>query len=264
MKYFEMYRPEKSYFSPVGERQDREWIAEKRPAMLEIPYIVEVDSTGEVMLGYWPAGHLRGLHGIAPELSDAEALAAIGAIENAPPEAPLPDATERLAAAQEYSNMMQYEDVAIGVLALNAERGLWSPAMAQTGIATIAATLSDDDALALQPLVKEWSEVVAAGGTLKANEPFSHGGQLYRAVQDTTPQAHQEPGATGMLAVYRPVEESHAGTLEDPVPFRTGLACEKDKYYTEAGVLYKCTRDYDGSTGHSPAQLVGHYFMIWE
>jgi hypothetical protein len=29
----------------------------------------------------------------------------------------------------------------------------------------------------------------------------------------------------------------HAGTQEDPIPFKTGLACEKDKYYTDVDVL---------------------------
>lgn len=62
-----------------------------------------------------------------------------------------------------------------------------------------------------------------------------HSGQCYRVVQEVIPIESQPPGADGMLAVYRPVDKRHAGTLEDPIPWVSGMDCFKDKYYAHDG-----------------------------
>lgn len=100
-----------------------------------------------------------------------------------------------------------------------------------------------DDAAALQMpgLFKTWEEALTAGAALSANTIIACGDKLYRVVQDsTTPQSHQRPDGEGMLAVYRPIDQVHAGTQADPIPFVNGMDTEAEKYYSYNGKVYLC------------------------
>lgn len=64
--------------------------------------------------------------------------------------------------------------------------------------------------------------------------------QLYRVVQETIkPLESQPPHGEGMLAVYRPIEVAHAGTLDDPIPWVHGMDCLEGKYFSYEGGIYK-------------------------
>lgn len=100
-----------------------------------------------------------------------------------------------------------------------------------------------DDAAALQMpgLFKTWEEALTAGAALSANTIIACGDKLYRVVQDsTTPQSHQRPDGEGMLAVYRPIDKTHAGTKADPIPFVNGMDTTAEKYYSYNGKVYLC------------------------
>lgn len=105
------------------------------------------------------------------------------------------------------------------------------------------ADIPDNTALEMPDLFKTWDEVLAAGAQLEANTILNDSGQLYRVVQAVTPQEHQAPHDEGMLAIYRPIEPDHAGTLEDPIPYVYGMDTEKDKYYSYNDKVYLCNLD---------------------
>lgn len=65
-----------------------------------------------------------------------------------------------------------------------------------------------------------------------------YNGQLYRVEQEHVSQAHQPPGSTGMLAIYRPIMPEHAGTLNDPIPYVYGMDCYQGKYYSYNDKVY--------------------------
>lgn len=106
-----------------------------------------------------------------------------------------------------------------------------------------AADITDAEALAMPDMFRTWEEVLEAGEALEANTVLRIGRQLYRVVQQVTPQAHQRPDGEGMLAVYRPIDQSHAGTLEDPIPFIYGMDTTAGKYYSYGGKIYLCNAD---------------------
>ena len=103
-----------------------------------------------------------------------------------------------------------------------------------------ATDIPDEQALEMPDLFKSWDEVLAAGKELAANTVLNLDGQLYRVVQAVTPQAHQRPDSEGMLAIYRPIDKTHAGTQEDPIPFVYGMDTEQGKYYSYGGKTYLC------------------------
>ena len=90
-------------------------------------------------------------------------------------------------------------------------------------------------------------EALAAGATLAQNSIVNDGGTLYRVVSagGVIPQAHQPPHGEGMLAVYRPIDESHAGTLEDPIPWVYGMDCHAGVYFSYNGHIYQVAEGGD-------------------
>lgn len=103
-----------------------------------------------------------------------------------------------------------------------------------------ATDIPDEQALEMPDLFRTWDEVLAAGEQLEANTVLNLDGQLYRVVQPVTPQEHQRPDGEGMLAIYRPIDQTHEGTKEDPVPFVYGMDTEQGTYYSSGGKTYLC------------------------
>lgn len=101
-------------------------------------------------------------------------------------------------------------------------------------------TLSDADALTMPDILPTWQSYLDAGEQIPAGVCLMHNGQCYRQVQSAavTPQEHQPPGSEGMLAVYRPIEREHAGTLADPIPWVYGMDCIEGQYYSYNGHIY--------------------------
>lgn len=107
-----------------------------------------------------------------------------------------------------------------------------------------APTMTDNQALTMPDLFPTWEQVLEEGQPLKKDSILSDGGTLYRVVQDnTTPQAGQPPHGEGMLAVYRPIDQSHTGTAEDPIPWIYGMDCHEGTYYSYNGKTYLCKSD---------------------
>ena len=108
-----------------------------------------------------------------------------------------------------------------------------------------ATTITDTQALQMPDLFPAWEDLLAAGNKLEENTVLRDGSTLYRVVQagGVIPQEHQPPHGEGMLAVDRPIDEGHAGTLEDPIPWVYGMDCTAGTYYSYEGQTYLCKAD---------------------
>ena len=100
-------------------------------------------------------------------------------------------------------------------------------------------SMTDNEALSIQDMFPTFDEVI--GKPLTAGFKLQDGGKLYKVIQAHTAQADWKPSETP--ALYGLVTESHAGTLEDPIPYERNMVLEKGKYYTQYGVTYKCVTD---------------------
>ena len=106
-----------------------------------------------------------------------------------------------------------------------------------------AADLTDDAALKMAAVFPVWPSGTDGNGQYAEGQIVQHSDGLYRVMQPVAPQAHQPPDGEGMLAVYRPVSPSHAGTLEDPIPWVYGMDCTTGTYYSYNGTVYRCAGD---------------------
>lgn len=102
-----------------------------------------------------------------------------------------------------------------------------------------ATTISDEQALTMSSLFPEWK----TDTKYLEGQIVSRNDRLYHIEQDVTSLENQPPESKGMLAIYRPIDVEHSGTLEDPIPWIYGMDCYSGKYYTYNNEIYKCNGD---------------------
>ena len=118
--------------------------------------------------------------------------------------------------------------------------------------------VDDNTALRMAEFYPEWKDL--PGTTVdKAGFKFTHKGKLYKTIPEQHSfQADWVPGE-GTESLYARIDESHAGTLADPIPYSGNMALEAGKYYSQDGAVYLCTRDTVNPVYSALADLVGLY-----
>ena len=118
-------------------------------------------------------------------------------------------------------------------------------------------SINGNDALTARSMYSTFESII--GKTVKHGFKFTHGGKLWRTEQpEMTIQEHYAPGM-GTESLYSEICESHAGTLEDPIPYNGNMALESGKYYSQDGKVYRCTRDTGNPVYNALSELVGLY-----
>lgn len=116
-------------------------------------------------------------------------------------------------------------------------------------------TLAVDDNTALRMLAfyPEW----AAGAAYTVGHKVRRNGKLWRVVQAHTSQTGWEPENAASL--WEQINETHSGTVDDPIPYSGNMALTNSLYYMQDWVIYKCTRDTGNPVYHALSDLVGLY-----
>ena len=114
-------------------------------------------------------------------------------------------------------------------------------------------TVDDNTALRMTEFYPEWAE----NAEYTAEYKVQRNGKLWRALQAHTSQAGWEPENAASL--WTEICESHAGTLEDPIPYSGNMALESGKYYSQENKVYRCTRDTGNPVYNALSELVGLY-----
>lgn len=129
---------------------------------------------------------------------------------------------------------------------------------ASVALAAQKTDMTDQEALKTKDLQKPWK----AGEDVIAGDRRKHNGILYKCRQAHTTQADWTPDV--YQAGWEVIDEEHAGTQEDPIPYRTGMQLYNGKYYTEDGKLYLCNRDTGQAIYQNLADLVDIYVEVVE
>lgn len=124
------------------------------------------------------------------------------------------------------------------------------------------AVLTDAEALACKAIYYQWKDLVEAEFVAEKGYRFLHGEALYRVEQPTyTFVAHYVPGA-GTESLFVRIDEAHAGTAEDPIPYDGNMALEEGKHYSQGGVVYRCIWSTGIPVYHPLSELVGLYVEV--
>ena len=118
-------------------------------------------------------------------------------------------------------------------------------------------SLDDKDALECVCLYEKWD---GNGKEYIESKKLRHNGKLWRVKQTHTSQPDWIPGVAASL--FDEINETNAGTSDDPIPYSGSMALEKGKYYSQDGVTYLCTRDTGIAVYNTLAELVGIYVEL--
>lgn len=113
--------------------------------------------------------------------------------------------------------------------------------------------VDDNTALRMVEFYPEWAADMAytVGYKVRRN------GKLWRVVQAHTAQIGWEPENAASL--WEQINETHAGTEDDPIPYSGNMALESGKYYIQDYTIYLCTRDTGNPVYNALSELVGIY-----
>ena len=124
-------------------------------------------------------------------------------------------------------------------------------------------SLEDAVAITAVELFPYWKQLVAVGKTVEKGFRFQYDRQLYRTEQPSyTFVETYVPGSAGTESLFSRVDETHAGTLDDPIPYNRNMEIYEGLYYSQNGVVYKCIRDSGAPLYHDLSALVSIYVEV--
>ena len=113
--------------------------------------------------------------------------------------------------------------------------------------------LDDNTALRAMAFYPEWTP----GTAYTVGYKVQRNGKLWRVVQAHTSQTGWEP--ENVASLWEQINETHAGTLDDPIPYDGNMTLTAGLYYHQDYVIYRCTRDTGNPVYHALSDLVGLY-----
>ena len=113
--------------------------------------------------------------------------------------------------------------------------------------------VDDNTALRMVEFYPEWASGVSYAVGFKARR----GGKLWRVAQSHTSQTGWEPENAASL--WEQINETHSGTIDDPIPYSGNMALESGKHYMQDGVICLCIRDTGNPVYNALAELAGIY-----
>ena len=125
--------------------------------------------------------------------------------------------------------------------------------------AAVQSIQSDEDALVAKSIYPTWEEL--DGTWAEPGLRFQHQGYLYKVISAHTIGPNWVPGQ-GTESLYVRIDETHAGTMADPIPYEGNMALVAGLYYSQNGVTYRCTRDTGNPVYSDLRDLVGLYVEV--
>jgi hypothetical protein len=123
-------------------------------------------------------------------------------------------------------------------------------------------SLEDSVALTAVELFPKWKDLVEKGVEVEKGFRFQYDNKLYRTEQEKyTFVAHYVPGV-GTESLFSKVDETHKGTIEDPIPYEQNMEIYEGLYYSQNGVIYRCIRNSGQPLYHDLSVLVGNYVEV--
>lgn len=123
----------------------------------------------------------------------------------------------------------------------------------RAALLTVAQAADDSSAITIKTFYPAWE----ANASYAVGYKVRRNGKLWRCLQAHTSQTGREPENAASL--WETVDETHSGTADDPIPYEGNMTLKNGLYYTQDGVVYRCTRDTGIPVYSALADLVGLY-----
>lgn len=124
-------------------------------------------------------------------------------------------------------------------------------------IAVNTVELTDSQSLSIKKIYPTWEDFI--GKSLEVGFKIIYEDKLYKVRQKVETVLENQYPSINTAALYEEINESAAGTLEDPIPYNNNMELEEGKYYSQDGIIYLCTRSTGQSVYHNLSDLINIY-----
>lgn len=118
-------------------------------------------------------------------------------------------------------------------------------------------TLSDEKSLAVKELYPYWEKFIDK--SLEVGFKIQYNEKLYKVKQKIAKVLENQPPSINTAALYEEINETAAGTQDDPIPYNNNMELVKNKYYSQNRVTYLCIRSTGQAVYNNLSDLVGLY-----
>lgn len=124
---------------------------------------------------------------------------------------------------------------------------------------TAGEMLTDAQALEVKGLYRTWESYI--GKEIAANVRITYGVELWRTFKAHTVLAAYPP-SIDTASLYTRIDNTHAGTIDDPIPYSGNMELLEGLYYVQDSITYLCTRNTGAPVYNSLSELVGIYVEV--
>lgn len=117
--------------------------------------------------------------------------------------------------------------------------------------------LTDEQSLSIKNMYPAWEDFI--GKSLEVGFKIIYEDKLYKVRQKVETVLENQYPSINTATLYEEINESAAGTLEDPIPYNNNMELEEGKYYSQDGLIYLCTRSTGQPIYHNLSDLVNIY-----
>ena len=128
--------------------------------------------------------------------------------------------------------------------------------------AVVKLNLPDEEATSYTKYYPNWEDYI--NKSLPVNFKIQYNGKLFKTLQPVNPVLENHSPSIHTAALYTEINETNAGTLEDPIPYNNNMELELGKYYSQNGVIYHCTRGTGQPVFNPLSELVGLFVEVVE
>ena len=121
-------------------------------------------------------------------------------------------------------------------------------------------TNTDEQALEVKVLYPEWEDI-PEGAEMPEGKRVNYEGVLYKV---KTPHNKQSTWNANDSNLFTPIDEAHKGTIDDPIPWVSGMVSEQGKYYIDEGITYYCKESSGVGLYAQPKDLARYFDKVTE
>lgn len=126
---------------------------------------------------------------------------------------------------------------------------------------TAGSIITNEQAATMPFLYTKWKAKDSEGNAIHYNvgdrRRYGENNIVYECRSEHDAEENNTPDL--IPALWKKLDVTHAGTIEDPIPYETGMEIFNGKYYIENEILYLCNRDSVNPLYNNMSDLVGLY-----
>lgn len=118
---------------------------------------------------------------------------------------------------------------------------------------------TDEQAVKVKSLYPNWEDF-SDGENLELGKRVNYLDVLYKVIQEHSKQSTWNPLDTPSL--FTPIDESHSGTIENPIPWVLGMESEYGLYYIDEEITYLCIESSGVGLYAQPKDLPRYFEVV--